>query len=209
MFSPLTRAAITVVLAVSLLLAPGCELVADPATGRSISGAVVVPSLPTLADTMALHASLGQTPDGAVKVFILACLQYGSRNSAEHLRGKQAIQRLSIEYMNDPAWDDLTTAQTFVRNLDGEAWIFRSYAVGTSPENGYAMNPADFELNLDRIEPGGTGGQDVWLRSSGADSPRRIYLKRGTQDGLYYLEHFGNLYVDVRPPVNPGEQRFE
>jgi len=195
-------------IATVLAIAPACELVGTSAGGRSAGGAVVVPHLPTLADTLALHADIGKTPEGTVKVFLLACMQYGSRNLSEHLRGRDAIRRLSIEYLNEPNWDGLTTAQTFVERLDGQPWIFRSYAEGAAPDNNYAMNPATFNLRVTKIEDGASGGRDVWLQSGGADSPRRSYLKRGSQDQLYYLEHFGNLYVDIRKPLAPGQQTY-
>lgn len=206
--SRLRRSAALLLAFAAMTLSSGCEVVGGGAGSRSASGAVVLPQLASLSDTMALHADIGRTPEGAVKVFVLACIQYGSRNLNEHLRGRDAIRRLSLEYMNEPNWDNLTTAQTFVQRLDSQPWIFRSYAEGASPENNYAMDPANFALRVTKIEDGSDGGRNVWLQSGGADSPRRMYLKRGSIDNLYYLEHFGNLYVDIRKPLRPGEQVY-
>jgi hypothetical protein len=46
------------------------------------------------------------------------------------------------------------------------------------------------------------------VRSGGADNARPVYLKQSEQSGLWYVNDWSNLYVDIRPPVDPAKEVY-
>ena len=96
--------------------------------------------------------------------------------------------------------------RTFVDRLKDESfhYIFRSFASGTSPENSYSMSPDDFTLNIvsKRKE---TDYTQLFLRSSGADSPRSVWMQE--RDGLWYVINNSGTYSEVRPPKSALDAR--
>ena len=75
--------------------------------------------------------------------------------------------------------------------------IFRSFAAGTSPENDYRMSPDNFNLVVvNKLQE--QGYLRFFLQSSGADSPRPVWVKEF--DGLWYTINNAGTYVEVRQP---------
>jgi|GEM_PF-1213452 len=214
-----TRRAFALVLAASTLFA--CDDGVGPFTSnqvalpsaelRSDSAPVLVTSYSTSQQLIDRHATDGATPEGTLKLWLTAVIQYGSDNLSEALRGRDALAYLSIDFKDEPEWWTLSSYQTFVERTWTKPYIFRSYAVGATPENGYAIDFDAFELNVSKSEEdmAGDRGWAVHLVSGGADSPRPIYLKKSTTTGLYFLYNFDNAYVDIRQPLDPGQERFE
>ena len=57
--------------------------------------------------------------------------------------------------------------------------LFHSFAAGTSVENGYAMSPDNYRLDIAKIwDKHPSGDLQVMLRNSGADSPRPVYIRK-------------------------------
>jgi hypothetical protein len=77
--------------------------------------------------------------------------------------------------------------------------LWRSYAKGATPENGYRMDPGHWELNFDRgyIEDNNLG-IGLKLKSAGADRPRVVYVTKNEKTGLYYVTNWKELLNDVR-----------
>ena len=101
----------------------------------------------------------------------------------------------------DANWEGSQKYVTFVRRLRDPhyRYIFQSFAAGTSPENGYRMSPDNYSLNIVRTSP----DQDhlrVFLRSSGADLDRRVWVRQ-FPDGLWYVINNSDTYVKVREPA--------
>ena len=162
----------------------------------------------TMEEMTALHQQLGQTPEGAVKCFLDACFVY--MNPETRAAGREMIQFLAIPLKSNPDWE--TGEALFVARMTDPAYahVWRSYAAGTTPENGYLMDPDNWELNFERThrEEGDDRGTQVYLRSSGADNPRVVYVKQSTTTGLWYLNIWNTLFVDIRPPV-AAQQAWE
>ena len=76
--------------------------------------------------------------------------------------------------------------------------LFRSYARGAVPENGYAMDPDNYELVIERTVEGHPKGLQLYLRSGGADYPRVIYMKE--VNGFWFIADGSTVKVEVRPP---------
>ncbi len=178
-----------------------CSLVALPATAE-------LPA--TLDELKALHAEQGTTPEGALKLWFDACFVYMNEETRE--AGAAMLQYLTIPYMDEPEWFKLNSARTFVERLldPAKQHIFRSYAKGTAPDNGYAMDPNDWELDHIRNNQreGDDRGIQCYVRSSGADTPRPVYLKQSTRTELWFVNVHANVYTDIRPPVDPNRETF-
>lgn len=180
----------------------------DKAKGEAASGSEVPESREVVLPAIEReHAEAGKTPEGALKMW----MRYAAVYHKEPFSSRVALEYLTLPYKDNPQWHTLSSARTFVERLEKKPYIFQSYAVGSSPENGYAFNPETFELAVEKSGPDqhGDRGHAVFLRSSGADSPRPVYLKKSTKTGLYYVSIHANTYVDIRPPVDPDKETFE
>ncbi len=156
------------------------------------------------------HAEAGATPEGALELWFEAVFLY--LDPATRDLGREALAYLTLPFKDDPEWEQRPSNATFVGRLrdPAHAHIFRSYARGTSPAGGYAMDPRAWELAVASAgdDPHGRGHR-VSLHSSGADTPRPVYLKRSTTTGRWYVSEFANVYVGVRPPLAAGAETFE
>jgi hypothetical protein len=163
----------------------------------------------SLDDFKAQHAELAKTPEGAAKCLFDAVYVYMNEETRD--AGREMIQYVIIEFKDEPKWDSLPTSRIFVERMKDPAYhhIFRSYAKGTSPENGYAMDPNDYELNVERANPNHDKGFQLYLRSSGADIARPIYLKQSTTTQLWYILDHKNIYTGIRPPKDPNKEEFK
>jgi hypothetical protein len=164
----------------------------------------------SLAGWKARHQREGTTPEAALKIWFDALFLY--MEPATRDLGRQVLQHLTLPLRDRADWDRLPSNRTFSDRLKDPAYghIFRSYAEGTSPDNGYRMEPTDYRLGLAGSERDRYGrGWRLLLVSSGADNPRPVYLKKSTSSGLWYVDGFANVYVGVRPPRGPDEERFE
>jgi len=174
-----------------------------------IAGMTLLTALPaqaqlsrTLDEMAAQHVLLGTTPEGAVTEFIEACFVY--MNPATRDAGREMLQFLALPLQSDADWDQLPGQRLFVEYLvDGDRrHIWRSYIKGSSPENGYRMNPDDWILSFARGEFEDEGrSMSVDVYSSGADDPRPVYAKLDQESGLWYVASWDALLQPVRPPV--------
>ena len=102
----------------------------------------------------------------------------------------------------DANWEKKQKYVTFARRLKDPAchYIFRSFASGTSPQNGYRMSPENYSL----VFSGKSNEADyarVFLISSGSDSRRIVWVKQ-YQDGLWYVINNADTYMKVREPAS-------
>ena len=136
----------------------------------------------------------GRTPEGAVKLYFEAVFCY--INEATRAEGSKMV-RYALHY--DRPIEQSRNLATFAERLrDPERQhIFRSFAEGTSPENDYRMSPDNFNLVVTR-KTQEQGYLRLFLRSSGADSPRPVWVKEF--DGLWYTINNSSTYLEVRPP---------
>ena len=136
----------------------------------------------------------GRTPEGAVKLYFEAVFCY--INEATRAEGSKMV-RYALHY--DRPIEQSRNLATFAERLrDPERQhIFRSFAAGTSPENDYRMSPDNFNLVVTR-KTQEQGYLRLFLRSSGADSPRPVWVKEF--DGLWYTINNSSTYLEVRPP---------
>ena len=136
----------------------------------------------------------GKTPEGAVKLYFEAVFCY--INEATRAEGSKMV-RYALHY--DRPIEQSNNLSTFAERLrDPEMHhIFRGFAEGTSPENDYRMSPDNFNLVVGK-KVQEQGYLRVFLRNSGSDSPRVVWMKEF--DGLWYMINNASTYVEVRPP---------
>ena len=168
-----------------------CVLSAAPGNAAPSQG---LPS--TYADFKERCRTAAVTPEGAVKMYFDAVFCY-----LDPARRAEASKMLRYIMHTDANWEGNQRHVTFLRRLKDPSlhYIFRSFAAGTSPDNGYRMSPDDYRLVFTRKER----QQDytrVFLRSSGADSDRRVWVKQ-YPDGFWYVINNADTYAKVRDPA--------
>jgi len=143
----------------------------------------------------------GRTMEGAAHLYFEAIFSYFNENT----RGEASKMLRYSMYLPMPI-EKSNSHRTFVDRLKDESfhYIFRSFASGTSPENSYSMSPDDFTLDIvsKRKE---TDYTQLFLRSSGADSPRSVWMQE--RDGLWYVINNSGTYSEVRPPKSALDAR--
>jgi len=139
-----------------------------------------------------------RTPEGAIKMYFDAVFCY-IRNP----RNREAANMMRFILHEGKNWEHSPNLVTFNERLKDPSChhIFRSFAYGTSPENDYAMDPANYQVMIDGIRYEGADVAKATLISSGADNPRLITLRQ-YEDGLWYMFANAGTYAQVRSPAS-------
>ena len=149
------------------------------------------------------HASWGKYPEGTITLWLEAVIrvQEGDENAW------RAVQYLTIPLKNDPSWMKLAGNSYFVNEVRSKNPSFRSFINGSSPENGYSVDLNNLRVSIESDADNGSLGRKFFLESSGAERARPISLKKSDQTGLYYVNEYSSMYVDVQAPPN-GQETF-
>ncbi|MCL2325893.1 MAG: hypothetical protein FWC40_05270 [Proteobacteria bacterium] len=135
-----------------------------------------------------------KTPEGAVKLWFQGLLLW--QNVVTRDLGRKIL--LATTHDLPANFETSAPHQTFRNRTFHEPWIAWSFCAGTSPANGY-------KTDLDKCELTFTGSREeydswaVWLKSSGADSNRKISLIKRA-DGIWMISNYPGMYAGVRPP---------
>ena len=149
------------------------------------------------------HASWGKYPEGTITLWLEAVIrvQEGDENAW------RAVQYLTIPLKNDPAWMKLAGNSYFINEVRSKNPSFRSFIVGSSPENGYSVDLSNLRISIESDADNGSLGRKYFIESSGAERARPISLKKSDQTGLYYVNEYSSMYVDVQTPPD-GHETF-
>jgi hypothetical protein len=166
---------------------------------------VEIGPVPDTAEAFAkVRDRLCRTPQGAAAAMVtvlLACNQDQTRGSIfatmllhpDRLRSGRAYQgREPGQHYRD-----------LLRIARAKPYIARSYLIGAAPDNGY--QPAEpFGVRWQpHAQPSPSSDRvRVMLHSSGADTPRPVTLRKGS-DGIWKVDEASSLFVGVRPPQAP------
>jgi len=119
-------------------------------------------------------------PEGALKLYFEAVFCY-----IDEATRSEGAKMLRYAMHLDRPLEQAGSYATFVSRMQDpdENYVFRSFAAGTSPQNGYHMSPDNFELMIVR-RASETDYLALYLHSSGADSQRGVWIKE--YGGLWY-----------------------
>ena len=151
----------------------------------------------TYKEFKARYQTEGKTIEGAVKLYFEGVFAF--MNEATR---KEGGKMLRYAMHSDRPIERSTFYATFVERMKDPDYnyMFRSYAEGATPENNYSMSPDNFEIMYAGKPVKDPGGYlRVPLESSGADSPRIIWVQK-FDDGLWYVINNAATYVQVREP---------
>ena len=143
-----------------------------------------------------------RTEQGAVKIFFEAIYCYMNPATRD-----EASKMLRFALYDSQPIENAHTRATFVERMKDESthYIFKSYAAGATPENNYNMSPDNFKLEFTGTRADSGGGVTLFVRSSGADSPRPVSLTK--YDGLWHISSFSSIYTQVRAPKSTADAR--
>ena len=135
-----------------------------------------------------------RVPEGALKLYFEAVFFY-----IDEATRSEGAKMLRYAMHLDRPLEQAGSYATFVSRMQDpdENYVFRSFAAGTSPQNGYHMSPDNFELMIVR-RASETDYLALYLHSSGADSQRGVWMKE--YGGLWYTINNAGTYSQVRAP---------
>ena len=136
-----------------------------------------------------------RTEQGAVHLFFEAIYSYLNENTRA-----DASKMLRYMLYDAQPIERMHTRAVFVERMKkpSDHYIFRSYAVGATPENNYSMSPDNFELEFVRRQVDPNGDITLYILNGGTDSPRPIQIRK--YDGLWHIRGFSSIYTQVRAP---------
>lgn len=149
----------------------------------------------SLADFENIASELKQTPDGVCALFLCAVRLF-DKNKDEGtqamniLRGPRPMAPYDVQFLRD--------------RLRGKEYLPLAYFEGATPENGYApRQPYTLNVQSDP-RPGDVedGYIRVFLKTSGADSPRPIKLRKKASTGEWFLWEYSSILSGIRIPVS-------
>lgn len=146
----------------------------------------------TLSQLRTLPEAVLMEPHHAAALLIPAlCLWTADQNAAQEmvnfLKGPQPLSVREIQFISE--------------RLREKQYLPSSYFEGAIPENGYEpTKPYAVTVSSTPISFDETGYAKLYLKSSGADSPRPVQLRQKPSSGEWFLWE-QMLLSDIRPPV--------
>ena len=145
----------------------------------------------SLAEMQALPEAALDNPFKTAALTVCAICAYAADKSIglemlNWLRGPRPLSNMEISFLND-------------RFCDGKTYVPFSYFKGASPENDYTPTmPYTVTIETNPYSDANEGYKKLFVRSSGADSPREIVL-RMKGDGTWLLWD-QMILVGIREP---------
>jgi hypothetical protein len=143
-------------------------------------------------------AAEAKEPKAAAKLWFDAVFVY---LTVDKELGAQMISEMG----KDKEWKK--NQRYFLKALEENPHIFRSYAVGATPENDYAMDPENYSLVFVREQDKPYADKPpndyykLFIASSGTSSPRPMTFQRNSR-GEYKGYEIGAIYTGVRDPAS-------
>lgn len=159
----------------------------------------------TMEKFLALRNTIANTPEGGAAIFAAALVMYSRDNQL----GLQALT-IALDRSNLSTATDVYKGYTpnssamyhITNNLKPRPYLARSYVMGTSPANKYAIPAGSVRIGVSRnaysTQP--NGDIKVFVDCSGADSPRPIILRENNR-GLWKAVNYSSLFVGIRKPI--------
>ena len=153
---------------------------------------ITVLSVPTTSEEFsALPQNDLSKPENTCTMFLLALALYLKDSNAgvaalNTLRGPRPLSNYDIQFLRD--------------RLRGKSYLPLAYFDGATPENNYVpSNPLTLEVIADsRPQDIGEGYLRLFLKTTGADSPRPIKLRQ--KGNSWYLWEYSSILSGIRIP---------
>lgn len=150
--------------------------------------------LPTSVDMLSAlsEANLKEPHYAAALLIPTLCIWGTDQNVAlemiNFLKGPQGLSTYEKQFINE--------------RLRGKSYLPFSYFQGSSPENGYKVS-SPYAVNISTVPTSfdEDGYAKLYLKSSGADSPRPVVLRKKDSTGQWFLWD-QMLLSDIRIPVS-------
>jgi hypothetical protein len=153
---------------------------------------VDIPSLPTTLAELQAMPGAKLTDEYAVTALALAVLCNYENDPDEtcrmmdFLRGPQPMTGVDKQFIRD--------------RLKGRSYVIRSYFKGATPDNNYTpTKPYAVEISENSYSREEQGYVKLFVRTSGADSPRPITLRLKPSTGQWFVWQ-QSLLTDVQKP---------
>ena len=144
----------------------------------------------TLDELKALPGASLKEPEFGAALFVAAMMNYKDDPATaismlEFLKGPAGVSEYEKQFIRD-------------RLSDGKEYVVRSYFAGTTPENNYTPS-VPFTVTPEKDAASEQDGRvRVFMRSSGADSPRMIKMRLKASTGEWFIEEM--ILSDIRIP---------
>lgn len=156
---------------------------------------ITIAHIPTsLEEFTDLAATLGRTPQGICALLLCAVKLFDKdKDEGVHamdlLRGPRPITPYDTQFLRD--------------RLRGKSYLPLAYFAGATPENGYTpLVPYMLEVLEDpRPQDVETGYLRLYLRTTGADSPRPVKLRQKASTGEWFLWEYSSILSGIRIPA--------
>ena len=111
-----------------------------------------------------------------------------SKEMLNVLKGPEPLSNREIQFIND-------------RFMDSNGYVTRSYFAGSSPENDYEPTvPYTITVIEQSNSRDNEGYIRLYLKSTGADSPRLLTLRHKASTNEWFLWEFDGILSGIRPP---------
>lgn len=167
---------------------------------------VEIPALPAdLAGFLALRDRLAKTPQGGVAVYIVAGILYTRDEGLGSQAMTVALQRkhLSEAKGGYKGWAPSRSFGFYLGSLRQKPYLPAQFIQGTTPENGYALPPPPFRIEMftNPHSDLGEATRKLFVRTRGADNPKPFQVTANNR-GIWKVSGSGSsLFSGTRPPV--------
>ncbi len=162
------------------------------------------PGLPASIDDFRADQVANNSPEGAAAMVVLAMLTF--EQDAALGRALLAQCLIAARVVFAPTAPGGLTPNTdtefYIDQFTRDPNIARSYVLGASPQNGYAVpETLSVALSRNRLSVVSPTEVRVFVDTSGQPQPRPVYTVKG-DDGLWRVDDFTSLSVGVFKPSN-------
>ena len=150
--------------------------------------------LPTGIDEFrAMAESRMTSPEDVCGLFFMALNLYVSDKDAgieamNILRGPRPMNGFDVQFLRD--------------RLRGKEYLPLAYFKGASPENGYTTKKTYVLEIIPDTQPQDEGYLKVFIKTTGADSPRPMKLRTKPSTGQWFLWEYSSILSGIRIPAS-------
>ncbi|MCP4443456.1 MAG: hypothetical protein GY810_31520 [Aureispira sp.] len=159
----------------------------------------------TIEDFLTLRNEISKTPEGGAALFVAAMHMYTKDKTIGNNAFTIASDRSLLKETGEghKGFAPAGNMASMIKNYFApKPYLAASYFAGTSPKNGYQLPSAPYKVVLTRntysTQP--NGDIKVFVKCSGADSPRPVTLRKNNR-GIWKVINYSSLFVGIRKPA--------